>query len=435
VDRMPNEIRVALATLGCKLNQAETELLAGQFTRAGLRLVSPDSAADIYILNTCSVTHIADRKSRHLLRLAHRLNPEALVVATGCYAQRAPQELAHIDGVSLVIGSDEKPRLPQLLEEKGHLHRMPATRQRLFARNSFKTRALIKVQDGCSNFCSYCIVPLVRGREKSLPADEIIAHIRAKIEAGYKEVVITGVKVGSYKHDGIDLKGLLERILAETDTKRLRLSSLQPQEIHPGLLKLWRDSRLCPHFHLSLQSGSDRVLKLMNRRYRAGEYQQVVALIRNMVPDVAITTDIIVGFPGESEAEFLESYELSQQMGFARIHVFPYSPRDGTEAAQFPDTLSPQIKRERTKRMLSLACQSTRNFNQKFLGKIMPVLWEKRSPEGVWSGLTPNYIKVYTESNKDLTNKLLPVKLAEIRDDGVWGEIPSSSGFCIHTGL
>ncbi len=425
---MMKGIRIALATLGCKVNQAETELLASQLVKAGYRLVSPNVAADIYILNTCTVTHTADRKSRQLLRQARRRNPQALVVATGCYAQRAHGELAHLGGIDLIIGNDEKPNLPQLLEEMGCLKRMTANGQDLLTQDGFKTRSFIKVQDGCHNFCSYCIVPQVRGEEKSLPHREIIAQVREKCRDGYKEVVITGVEVGSYSHGGIDLRGLVGHILAETGIKRLRLSSLQPQEISTELLRLWQDSRLCPHFHLALQSGSDSVLGLMNRQYSTREYREAVDLIRDMVPSSAITTDIIVGFPGETGAEFDESHEFCKEIGFARIHVFPYSPRAGTQAARMPDSVTPQVKKARTQKMLALARESTRKFNQKFLGKTMLVLWEKRSPEGIWSGLTPNYIKVYTENDKDLTNEIVPVKLVEIRDDGVWG-IPSSPDF------
>ncbi len=416
-------IKVALDSLGCKLNQAETELLARQFAEAGYRLVSPTDKADVYILNTCTVTHIADRKSRHWLRLAHWRNPDARLVATGCYAQRAGHELAQIEGVDLVLGNDEKPRLLQLLEESGlisssvHIQKGSPTNYG----DGFRTRAFIKVQDGCDSFCSYCIVPLVRGREKSLPVDEVVAEVRHRISDGYKEVVLTGVKIGSYNYNGVNLKGLLEHILAETDVTRLRLSSLQPQEISPELVGLWSDRRLCRHFHLSLQSGSDAVLSRMRRRYCVSDYQQAVSLIRALVPEAAITTDIIVGFPGETAADFEQSYQLCQKLEFARIHVFPYSPRQETEAARMSQPVGDKVKKERSQRMLALARESIENFRQRFVGKTMLVLWEKQS-EGVWSGLTDNYIKVYTKSDRDLTNKLVPVKLVEFRGDGVWGE-------------
>jgi threonylcarbamoyladenosine tRNA methylthiotransferase MtaB len=418
-------MKVALDTLGCKLNQAETEVLARQFAEAGYRLVSLADEADVYILNTCTVTHTADAKSRHWLRLAHRRNPDALVVATGCYAQRVPQELAQIEGVSLVVGNDEKPNLLRLLQESGCLS-SPNSMQGGSATNHHlpsRTRAFIKIQDGCSSFCSYCIVPLVRGSEKSLPVEQIVAEVRHRVADGYKEVVLTGTKIGSYNYEGVSLKGLLERILAETDVARLRLSSLQPHEIYPELIGLWRDSRLCPHFHLSLQSGNDGVLRRMKRRYCVSDYQRAISLIRALVPGVAITTDIIAGFPGETEEEFEESYNFCRQLGFARIHVFAFSPRQGTQAARLPQQVDVQVKKQRSQKILALHKESAQKFRQQFTGKTMPVLWEKQSADGTWSGLTDNYIKVHTKSNEDLTNKLLPVKLVEMRGDEVWGRL------------
>ena len=415
MSNQPKSIRVALVTLGCKLNQAETELLAKQFAEAGYHLVSPTDGADVYILNTCTVTHIADRKARHLLRLAHRRNPNALVMATGCYAQRAPQELSQIEGVSFVLSNDEKPHLLRLLEESGHLTN--PTQDSTISPHT-RTRSFIKVQDGCSSFCAYCIVPLVRGKEKSMPVDQIVAEVRHRTGDGYKEVVLTGTEIGSYNYNGVNLKGLLEHILAESDVTRLRLSSLQPQEISPELIKLWHDSRLCRHFHLSLQSGSDGVLSRMKRRYSISDYQRAVSMIRALVPGVAITTDIIVGFPGETDKEFQESFNFCRQMGFARIHVFPYSPRQETPAAQMPDQVGDRVKKQRSEQMLVLAKESAQKFNRQFLGKTMAVLWEKQSADSIWSGHTDNYIKVYTRSNEDLTNKLLPVKLVEIWKDG-----------------
>ncbi len=424
MSNQPESTRVALDTLGCKLNQAETELLAKQLAEAGYHLVSLADRADVYILNTCTVTHIADRKARHRLRLAHHRNPAALLVATGCYAQRTPQELSHIEGVSFVLGNDEKPHLLRLLEESGYLSN-PASAQDLTTspHNGSRTRSLIKVQDGCDSFCAYCIVPLVRGREKSLSVEQVVAEVKRRTSDGNKEVVLTGTKIGSYNYNDVNLKGLLEHILAETNVTRLRLSSLQPQEISSELLGLWHDNHLCRHFHLALQSGSDGVLKRMNRRYSIGDYQRAVSIIQALVPEAAITTDIIVGFPGETSAEFEESYEFCRRVKFARIHVFPYSPRQGTQAARMPNHVGAQVKRERSQKMLALAKESAQNFNRRFLCKVMPVLWEKQSANGVWSGLTDNYIKVYTKSSKNLTNKLLLVKLVEVKDDGVWGEV------------
>jgi len=417
-------VNVALDNLGCKLNQAETELLARQFTEAGYRLVSPDDRADIYILNTCTVTHIADRKSRHQLRMAHNRNPDALLIAIGCYAQRAPQELSRIEGVSLVIGNDDKPHLLRLLEELGHISSQAPSQANLTCnyQSTYRTRTLIKIQDGCSSFCSYCIVPLVRSREESLPVDHIITEVKKRAAEGYKEIVLTGVKIGSYNHDWVDLKELLEHILAVTEIERLRLSSLQPHEISSEILGLWLNERLCRHFHISLQSGSDGVLRRMKRDYSASDYEQSVSLIRSLVPGAAITTDIMVGFPGETETEFEESYNFCRQIGFARVHVFPYSPREGTQAALMPEQVEDKVKKRRSQRMLSLTKESSRNFSRRFIGETMPVLWEKET-DGVWSGLTDNYIRVHTRSSEDLVNKLLPVKLVEVGEDKVWGKI------------
>ena len=414
-------VKVALDSLGCKLNQAETELLSRKLAQAGYELVSSDAKTGVYILNTCTVTHIADRKSRHLLRQAHRRNPEALVVATGCYAERAPQELKQVDGVNLVLGNGDKSRLPQLLTENGLVGEPTCGQGWLPGRyGDFRTRAFIKVQDGCNRACAYCIVPLVRGWELSLSVEGVISEVRERVTQGYREAVLTGVRIGSYGDSGVDLKGLLESILKETGVERLRLSSLQPQEISPELLGLFGDERLCPHFHLCLQSGSDSVLRRMRRGYSVGDYEEMVALIRANVPDVAITTDVMLGFPGETEAEFEESLDFCRRMEFTRIHVFSYSRRCGTEAAQLPNQVSDRVKKERSQRMLRLAEKSAGNFCQRFLGRTMPVLFEQRS-NGVWSGLTGNYIKVYTRSGEDLANRLLPAELVELYKDGVWG--------------
>jgi threonylcarbamoyladenosine tRNA methylthiotransferase MtaB len=416
-------VKVSLDSLGCKLNQAETELLARKLARNGCELTSSGTEADIYILNTCTVTHIADRKSRHLLRQAHRRNPKALVVATGCYAERAPEELKRIRGVSLVLGNGDKPRLAQLLVAAGLTGEPVIGRVELPGRDgNFRTRALVKVQDGCNLACAYCIVPLVRGRELSLAAEEVTSEVGERVALGYREVVLTGVSIGAYGDNGTDLKGLLERILKETGVARLRLSSLQPQEISAEFLGLFRDERLCPHFHLCLQSGSGSVLRRMKRGYSVSDYEEEVSLIRAKVPDVAITTDVMVGFPGETEAEFEESLDFCRRMDFARLHVFAYSRRSETPAARLPDQVSDRVKRGRSQRMLRLAEESAHKFRQRFLGSTRPVLFEQRS-NGLWSGLTANYIRVYTRSAEDLANKLLPARLVELYRDGVWGEV------------
>lgn len=415
-------VKVALDSLGCKLNQAETELLARRLARAGYKLVASGAKTDIYILNTCTVTHIADRKARHLLRRAHRRSPEALVVATGCYAERALEELKGVEGVNLVLGNGDKWRLEQLLAETGLRGEPTYGQEGLPGRHeNFRTRAFIKVQDGCTQPCAYCIVPLVRGRELSLPAEKIISEVKEHVARGYREVVLTGVRVGAYGDNGVGLAGLLERILKETGVERLRLSSLQPQEISRELLGLFGDGRLCPHFHLCLQSGSGSVLRRMKRGYSIGDYEETVSLIRAGVPDVTITTDVMVGFPGETDEEFEESLDFCRRLEFARIHVFAYSRRGETPAARLPNQVGDRVKRERSQRMLKLAEESASGFRRPFLGRTIPVLFEQRA-RGVWSGLTANYIKVYSRSGGDLANKLVPVALTELYRDGVWGQ-------------
>jgi len=410
--------RVAFDTLGCKLNQAETESMARELAAAGYELVDSVDEADVYILNTCTVTHIADRKSRNLLRQAHRRNGAARLIAIGCYVERSPQELARIEGVDLVLGNEQKARVLDRLRELGFPAASSPGGQSL--REYGRGRSFLKIQDGCRNFCSYCIVPLVRSRVESVPAERVIAEVKKRMDGGVKEVVLTGTEIGAYHRSGVSLAGLLKRVLAETGITRLRLSSLQPPEVSAELLELWKDDRLCPQFHLSLQSGSDAVLQRMKRCYQTADYRRAVAAIRKAVPDAAITSDVIAGFPGETEAEFKESYGFCRQTGFARIHVFPYSQRPGTEAAAMPEQVGDRVKRERVRKMLALAGESARDFQQRFLGRAMPVLWEQKSG-GVWSGYTANYIRVYTKSDNDLTNQLMPVKLESVYKDGVWG--------------
>jgi threonylcarbamoyladenosine tRNA methylthiotransferase MtaB len=417
-----NAPRIALDSLGCKLNQAEIEQISRQLAKAGYTLVSPEETADIYILNTCTVTNTADRKSRQRLRLFHRRNPDARLVAIGCYAERAPGEIDRIEGVDLVLGNERKWNLVEILKDM-KIRESPATPFTPYLyENARRTRAFIKIQDGCHNYCAYCIVPLVRSREECVPAAQVLEQVTGRVDEGYKEIVLTGTEIGTYNHDGITLTGLLRQILAGTAVTRLRLSSLQPPEITPDLVELWKDTRLCPHFHLSLQSGSDAVLNRMKRRYTTAVYRQIVSHIRQTVPDVAVTTDVIVGFPGETDAEFRETLDFCRQMKFARIHVFPYSPRPGTTAAIMSDAVPEKVKKARSRQMLGLAEASAHDFRQQYPGKTLEVLFEQKTG-GVWSGLTGNYIKVYVKSAVDLTNKLLPVKLGKIYRDGVWGDV------------
>ncbi len=419
-------IRVAFHTLGCKLNQAETESLVFKFREEGYQVVSYDDCADVYIVNTCTVTHIADSKSRHVLRVARRRNPLAIVVATGCYAQRVPQELAPL--ADLIVGNKEKERLFEIVRGltllKDPLKTARAKRRQSYP-DSLRVRSFVKIQGGCCTPCSYCIVPKVRSYEYSIPTPLIVKEIAEKVALGYQEIVLTGTKIGCYQYESNGLSELVQHILAQTDIQRIRLSSLQAQEITPQFLSLWHDNRLCRHFHLALQSGSDTVLHRMKRRYSVNIYRQAVSMIKEKIPDVAITTDVMVGFPGESDEEFEESYLCCEQIGFAGIHVFPFSIRLRTEAASMPSQIADMVKKERVHRMLKLANYCRHNFYTSFSGRILSVLWERELYTGgkTYSGLTDNYIRVITQSKEILTNRITPAKLGVFNSNGMVSEI------------
>jgi threonylcarbamoyladenosine tRNA methylthiotransferase MtaB len=411
---------IALQTLGCKLNQAETESLARQFLEAGYQVVAPDQAADIYLLNTCTVTHIADRKCRNLLRLAHRRNHKALVVATGCYVERAAAEVGSIEGVGLVVGNRDKERLAEIVQAKTNGHEGYRS-QDISGSSPFRTRALVKIQEGCSQPCSFCVVPRVRGRERSRSQDDVIAEVKARAAEGYKEVVLTGTRIGSYEHEG-GLQELVKRILGESEVQRLRLSSLEPRDLTTEFMSLWKDSRLCPHIHLPLQSGSDAVLQGMGRAYSTADYERAAAMAREAIPDLSLTTDLMVGFPGESEEEFNESYRFCERMGFAAMHVFPYSARPGTKAARMAGKVGDGEKKWRCQLMLDLAHRSTCSFRERFAGRSVNVLWEGNK-DGIWFGLTENYLRVFLPSQEYLGNRVLATKVVGQRDGILVGEL------------
>jgi len=411
---------IALQTLGCKLNQAETESLARQFLEAGYQVVAPDQAADIYLLNTCTVTHIADRKCRNLLRLAQRRNPQALIVATGCYVERAAAEVGGIEGVGMVVGNKDKERLAEIVQARTNGHDGCGSEDTLKS-STFRTRAMVKIQEGCSQPCSFCVVPRVRGRERSRPQDDVIAEVKTRAAEGYKEVVLTGTRIGSYEHDG-GLQELVKRILRESDVQRLRLSSLEPSDLTPEFLSLWKDSRLCPHIHLPLQSGSDAVLQRMGRAYATADYERAAAMAREAIRDLSLTTDLMVGFPGESEEEFSESYRFCERMGFAATHVFPYSARPGTKAARMAGKVGDGEKKRRCQLMLDLAHRSTCSFRERFAGRSVNVLWEGNK-DGIWFGLTENYMRVFLPSQEHLGNRVLATKVVGQRDGILVGEL------------
>jgi threonylcarbamoyladenosine tRNA methylthiotransferase MtaB len=410
---------VAFETLGCKLNQAETELLSRQLAESGYKIVSVEDHPDIFILNTCTVTHVADRKSRQIIRMVHRRNPKAKIIATGCYAEIARHEVKRIEGVDLVVGNKDKLNVKQLLESSG-LGKYSKSRPMPI---QFKrTRSFIRVQDGCSQFCSYCIVPFARGQEKSLTSKEVIDQINQRVEEGYQEIVLTGTEIGRYNDQEKGLKELLKDILLKTNIPRLRVSSLQPPEISPDLIHLWKNPRLCRHFHLSLQSGSDTVLKRMHRRYTTADYTAAVRLLKSEMPEIAITTDLIVGFPGETEKEFQDSLDFCLQMESARIHVFPFSPRKGTLAEHMTHRVQAQSIKDRSERTTELAQTSLLNYHRRFIQRTEDVLFEQFAG-GYYSGYTSTYIKTFVRNESDITNKIYSVRLVGIHEEGMVGEI------------
>lgn len=406
-------MKVYLSFLGCKLNLAEMEALGRDLQALGAELVETPEEADLCIFNSCTVTATAAGKSRRRVRQLVRRAPHAQVIVTGCHATQSPEELRTISPRVLVVGNPHKEEILALVRAR--------MRAREAARPSrpqgLRTRAFVKIQDGCDNRCTYCVVRIARGPQRSRPLEEVLREVRERVAGGYQEVVLTGVHVGAYGRDlGTDLPTLVRRILAETQVRRLRLSSIEPHDLRPEFFALWEDQRLCPHLHLPLQSGSDAVLRRMGRRYTAGQFASWVQAAREAIPDLAVTTDVIVGFPGETEEEFTQTLAFVEAMGFARVHVFPFSPRPGTPAAAMPGHLPPEVVRERHRVLTQAAAEGARRFARRFLGRTLEVLFEQRRAQGrgrspVWVGLTGNYLRVEVPSEGDLHNCILPVRL------------------------
>jgi threonylcarbamoyladenosine tRNA methylthiotransferase MtaB len=436
---------VAVLTLGCKLNQAESEAITRELQRAGCAVFDRPAAADAFVINSCSVTHVADRKSRHLVRLARRLAPDATVLLTGCFPETAGIDAARSIGADLIVPSRDKaevvrrllayrpaappPSAPAPAREGGDTVRPTA---RAAPGTPHRTRAFVKAQEGCNDVCAFCIVPRTRGRERSTDPHDVAALVREREAEGVQEVVITGTQLGAYGRDFDPERygpaAVIRTLLAETTVPRVRFSSLQPQDISPELLALWEDPRLCRHFHLALQSGSGAVLRRMRRRYTKDQFTEALASIRAAVPDVAITTDVLVGFPGETDAEHAESVAFCRDAGFALMHVFPYSRRPGTSANLMGGHVPPAVKQARLDEMLALARGSGADFRRRYLGRTMAVLWEEQSeaPNDAlphWEGLTDNYIRVFTRSAADLRNRLLPTRLTAEEPSGLAGEL------------
>lgn len=458
--------QVAFHTLGCKVNQYDTQAVAALFREAGYEVVDFAAPADVYVVNTCTVTSLGDKKSRQALRRAHRRNPGAVVVAMGCYAQTAPGEVAGIPGVDLVVGTAGRRELVAQVE---------AARRRKRAEGAFsdvfpgapavavadlgreggfeelgagavaeRTRAAVKVQEGCRQFCSYCKVPYARGPERSRPPAAVRAEVERLVAKGFREVVLTGIHLGSYGRDLTpagaagaaggrwDLARLAREVAEVPGLKRLRLSSLEPTDVTDDLLALVVENRvLCRHFHLPLQGGEDTVLRRMNRHYATADYARVVERVRAAVPGAGLTTDLIAGFPGETEEMFGRTLAFVREMAFSRLHVFPYSRRRGTPAAAFPGQVPAVVKRERVRRLIALGRDLSLAFHERLVGETVEALFEEEGPapggtaEPWWSGLTDTYVRVLAPSFMPLAGEFREVQVERATPEEVFGRLRS----------
>lgn len=428
--------KIAFNTLGCKVNLYDTEAMKELFKDKGYEIVDFEEYADIYVINTCTVTNFGDKKSRQIIRRAKRNNPDAVVVATGCYAQVASQEIENIEGINIIIGTKDRGKIVEIVENYNINDGVKncvtdIMKERVFEplkinTLSNRTRAFIKIQEGCNRFCSYCAIPYARGPIRSRLPEDVISEVKRLAENGFKEIVLTGIHVASY---GLDLKDITltditEKVCQIDGIERVRFSSMEPKAITEDFVeRMLKQPKVCDHYHLSLQSGCDRTLKRMNRRYTADEYFEACERLRKAFPDVAITTDIIVGFPGETEEDFNECVEFAKKVKLAKIHVFPYSPKKGTPAAKMSEQIDPDIKNQRSKDMLKVSEDLNSEFLNKYIGKTVKVLFETRDKDGYFEGHTSNYIKVLVKTDKDLSNEIVDVKINRIKcEETVYGE-------------
>lgn len=427
--------KVAFYTLGCKVNQYETEAMSELFSNSGYKICDFEDRADIYVINTCTVTGMSDRKSRQIIRRAKKRNPDSFVIVTGCYAQTAPDDVMKTDGVNLVLGTQERSKIVELYElhEKetvlncvGDIMHTHSFENLSVSEYADRTRAYIKIQEGCNQFCSYCIIPYARGPIRSRNFNDVLTETRRLAENGFTEITYVGIHIASY---GLDTKSeRLSELLCAADKidgiKRIRLSSIEPMTLNSEFIDKIKDcKKLCRHFHLSLQSGCDETLKRMNRKYTTAEYLSIAEGLRNVFPDVAITTDIMVGFAGETDEEFEETCAFAKKIGFAGAHIFQYSQRKGTPAAEFPNQVNPQIKEKRSKIIDEICRKSHKEFMSRFIGTTQEVLFERPVQDGFFEGKTGNYQTVLVKSDCDLSAKYRNVLLKEIKDDAFIGEL------------
>ncbi|MGL5715153.1 MAG: tRNA (N(6)-L-threonylcarbamoyladenosine(37)-C(2))-methylthiotransferase MtaB [Paraclostridium sp.] len=428
--------KVAFYTLGCKVNQYETEAMLEMFKKEGYTQVESEEFADVYVINTCTVTHMSDRKSRQYIRRMKKKNPDAIIAVVGCYSQVSPEEILEIEEVNLVMGTNER---RQIVEE---IKRLDASQKastvddimkvRAFEeieinQTNGRTRAFMKIQDGCDRFCSYCIIPYARGgKVRSRDLESIVNEANKLANNGYKEIVLTGIHVASYGKDVRDAETNLLTVIKAIDeiegVERIRLSSVEPLLMSDEFIDtVAKMDKVCPHYHLSLQSGCDETLERMNRRYTTKEYKEIVDKLRQKMPNVAITTDVIVGFPGETNDEFKSTYEFLSDIELSQMHIFKYSPRKGTPAADMKNQIDPQMKQMRSDKLMSLNKQNFTKFASKFVGDEFEVLFEQNIAENKYEGLTPNYIRVIVESNEDIQGKILKTKISDVKDEYVEG--------------
>ncbi len=428
-------MKVAFTTLGCKVNQFETEVMEGLFKEKKYEIVNFEEVADVYVINTCSVTHLGEKKSRQLIRRAIKNNNKAIVAVVGCYSQVAADEIAKIEGVSLIVGTKERKNIVTLVETVLKEHQPLQVVEDVMDYHEFedipllnnpdRTRAFLKIQDGCSNFCTYCIIPYTRGPLKSRKLDSILSEAEKLLESGFKEIVLTGIHLGAYGKDLADEIALVDVVKALLDNEkltRLRLGSLESIELDQEILEIMnQDQRLCRQLHLPLQSGSDKILKKMNRNYTTAEFKALIDNIYAKVPGVAITTDVIVGFPGENSTDFNEAVEFIKNMNFSKIHIFPYSKRKNTPAANYAEQVSEDEKKKRSVYLKEISDMANAKYRNKMLNTTVEILVENITPDYA-EGLASNYVKVYCENNNFQKDNFYKLKIIKLYKDGVWAE-------------
>ena len=427
--------RVAFYTLGCKVNQYETEAMLELFEKEGYEKAETEDYADVYVINTCTVTHMSDRKSRQYIRRMKKKNPDAIIAVVGCYSQVSPEEILSIDEVNLVMGTNDRKKIVEEVKKidasrkvstVDDIMKVKAFEEIEINKTNGKTRAFMKIQDGCDRYCSYCIIPYARGRVRSRDLESIVKEVENLAANGYKEVVLTGIHVASYgkdiKETDIKLLDVIKQINNIEGIERIRLSSVEPILFTDEFVEaVSAMDKVCPHYHLSLQSGCDETLKRMKRRYTTEEYKTIVDRLRAAIPNVSITTDVIVGFPGETNEEFDKTYEFLKDIELTHMHIFKYSPRKGTPAATMENQVDPSTKHERSEKLLQLNEENFKKFGQKMLDKEFNVLFEQKVGDNKYEGLTENYVKVIVESDNDISEQILKVKIKDVKNEFLEG--------------